>query len=124
MEKYLYGLKEIINHLMIKERREWKILLCSQSTNYNLALAILYLNYQDVGTLEMIFQEMSHPPFQIKLNPALTKNYQFYPEEKKLEVKELFLHPFAKMLQKEEEKIWGPFQEDGKKISYFGLGDK
>ncbi|MDV3196323.1 MAG: hypothetical protein Q8885_02300, partial [Candidatus Phytoplasma stylosanthis] len=88
-----------------------------------LALAILYLNYQDVGTLEMLFQKMSHPPFQIKLNPALNQNYQFDPEEKKLEVKELFLNPFTRMLQKEEEKIWGPFQEDEKKISYFELGD-
>ncbi|MDV3168139.1 MAG: hypothetical protein Q8781_00805 [Candidatus Phytoplasma stylosanthis] len=71
MIKKLFCLKQIINHL-IKEKKKWRIFLFHQKTNYNLALAILYLNYQDVGTLEIIFQEMSHPPFQIKLNPALT----------------------------------------------------
>ncbi|MDV3198433.1 MAG: hypothetical protein Q8888_02110 [Vigna little leaf phytoplasma] len=125
MKKYLYGLKPIMYHLLTEEKRKWKMFLFQRKTNYNLALAHLYLNYQDLEALKMILQAMPQPPLCIKINPALKKNYQFHPLTKTLEVKQsLAVSPLTQLLQSAEENIWGDLQKDAQPNNNLLCGDK
>ncbi|WP_238055014.1 hypothetical protein [Candidatus Phytoplasma ziziphi] len=55
MNKYLYGLKEIINFLI--QQNYFKIRLFNQKTNYNVNNQTLYLNYADLYEILVILKK-------------------------------------------------------------------
>ncbi|AYJ01494.1 hypothetical protein CWO85_03255 [Candidatus Phytoplasma ziziphi] len=85
MNKYLYGLKEIINFLIINNY--FKIYLFHQKTNFNLDNQTLYLNYADLYEILVIFKKIKSPPFKIQMNLQMTKKYTFDLQKKILYLK-------------------------------------
>ncbi|MGM1458989.1 MAG: hypothetical protein ABZF75_01140, partial [Columbia Basin potato purple top phytoplasma] len=55
MNKYLYGLTEIIKFLI--QQSYFKIRLFHQKTNYNLGNQTLYLNYSDLYEIMILLKQ-------------------------------------------------------------------
>ncbi|WP_238055084.1 hypothetical protein [Candidatus Phytoplasma ziziphi] len=86
MNKYLYGLKEIINFLI--QQNYFKIRLFNQKTNYNVNNQTLYLNYADLYEILVILKKIKSPPFKIQMNLQMTKKYTFDLQKKILYLKQ------------------------------------
>ncbi|AYJ01161.1 hypothetical protein CWO85_03370 [Candidatus Phytoplasma ziziphi] len=113
MNKYLYGLKEIINFLI--QQNYFKIRLFNQKTNYNVNNQTLYLNYADLYEILVILKKIKSPPFKIQMNLQMTKKYTFDLQKKILYLKqEPEINTMVALNEKLYQQVFGEApQEDG-----------
>ncbi|AYJ01242.1 hypothetical protein CWO85_01725 [Candidatus Phytoplasma ziziphi] len=108
-KKNKYDLKEITDYLT---NNYFRVLLLSNEkgkTNLNLENSVLYLNPSDVPNFNQIFKKISNPPFEIKQDINLNKDFIFDATNKILYSKKIIekkLTAHEKMVEEETKSLF------------------